>query len=92
MPYRNRHTLRVVLFGLASAAILANSPVMAGSQSSNSSSNCSNGRCSRIDTLVVEDGRGRSPRMAAYRGLGRAAEPLHPCPTSVPPLQRRLTS
>ena len=60
MPYRNKHTLRVVLFGLASAAILANSPVMAGSQSSNSSSNCSNGRCSRIDTLVVEDGRGRS--------------------------------
>jgi hypothetical protein len=33
---------------------------MAGSQSSNSSSNCSNGRCSRVDTLVIEDGRGRT--------------------------------
>jgi hypothetical protein len=31
---------------------------MAGSQSSNSSSNCSNGRCSRVDTLVIQDGRG----------------------------------
>ena len=59
MRYRNRPELRVVLFGLASAASLAISPVMAGSQSSNSSSNCSNGRCSRIDTLVVEDSRGR---------------------------------
>ena len=60
MPYRNRRELRVVIFGLASAASLAVSPVMAGNQSSNSSSNCSNGRCSRIDTLVIEDGRGRS--------------------------------
>jgi hypothetical protein len=59
MPYCNRRELRVVLFGLASAASLAVSPVMSGSQSSNSSSNCSNGRCSRIDTLVIEDGRGR---------------------------------
>jgi hypothetical protein len=59
MPYRNRRELRVVLFGLASAASLAVSPVMAESQSSNSSSNCSNGRCSRVDTLVIQDGRGR---------------------------------
>jgi hypothetical protein len=59
MPHRNRRELRFVLFGLAVAASLAVSPVMAGSQSSNSSSNCSNGRCSRIDTLVIEDGRGR---------------------------------
>jgi hypothetical protein len=60
MSYRNRPELRLVLFGLVSAASLAVSPVMAGSQSSNSSSNCSNGRCSRVDTLVIEDGRGRS--------------------------------
>ena len=60
MSDRNSRQLRLVLFGLASAASLAVSPVMAGSQSSNSSSNCSNGRCSRVDTLVVEDGRGRS--------------------------------
>lgn len=60
MRYRNRRELRIVLFGLAFAASLAVSPVVAGSQSSNSSSNCSNGRCSRIDTLVIEDGRGHS--------------------------------
>jgi hypothetical protein len=57
---RYRPELRLVLLGLASAASLAVSPVMAGSQSSNSSSNCSNGRCSRVDTLVIEDGRGRT--------------------------------
>jgi hypothetical protein len=55
---QRRDKMRVLLFGLASAASLAVSPAMAGSQSSNSSSNCSNGRCSRVDTLVVED-RGR---------------------------------
>lgn len=55
----HRHELRFVFLGLAAAASLAVSPVMAGSQSSNSSSNCSNGRCSRVDTLVIEDGRGR---------------------------------
>jgi hypothetical protein len=60
MLYRNKTKLRLVLLGLAAAATLAVSPVMAGSQSSNSSSNCSNGRCSRVDTLVIEDGRGRS--------------------------------
>jgi hypothetical protein len=59
MLYWNRRQLRIVLFGLTSAASLAVSPVMAGSQSSNSSSNCSNGRCSRVDTLVIEDRRGR---------------------------------
>jgi hypothetical protein len=32
--------------------------IAAGPQSSNSSSNCSNGRCSRVDTLVIEDARG----------------------------------
>jgi hypothetical protein len=59
MPHRNRCELRIVFFGFACTASLAVSPVMAGSQSSNSSSNCSNGRCSRVDTLVIEDGRGR---------------------------------
>ena len=59
MLHRNRRELRFVFFGLAAAASLAIPPVMAGSQSSNSSSNCSNGRCSRVDTLVIEDNRGR---------------------------------
>jgi hypothetical protein len=60
MLCRNRPKHRLVLLGLAAAATLTVSPVMAGSQSSNSSSNCSNGRCSRVDTLVIEDGRGRT--------------------------------
>jgi hypothetical protein len=60
MLYRNTTRLRLVVLGLASAASLAVAPAMAGSQSSNSSSNCSNGRCSRVDTLVIEDGRGRT--------------------------------
>ena len=60
MPHRNRPELRLALLGLASAASLAVSPAMAGSQSSNSSSNCSNGRCSRVDTMVIEDDRGRT--------------------------------
>lgn len=59
MPHSNTREFRVVLFGLAFAACLAAEPVMAGSQSSNSSSNCSNGRCSRVDSLTIDDGRGR---------------------------------
>jgi hypothetical protein len=31
----------------------------ADSQSSNSSSNCSNGRCTRVDSFIVEDRDGR---------------------------------
>lgn len=38
---------------------LAPLPALAGSQSSNSSSNCSNGHCSRADRLVIEDRDGR---------------------------------
>ena len=60
MSYRNRLKPSLILLGLAGAAVLAVTPAMAGSQSSNSSSNCSNGRCSRVDTLVIEDGRGRT--------------------------------
>jgi hypothetical protein len=59
MLYWNKHQLHIVLIGLTFAASLAASPIMAGSQSSNSSSNCSNGRCSRVETLVIKDRRGR---------------------------------
>jgi hypothetical protein len=78
MRYGNKHEFRVVLFGLVSVASLAVSPAMAGSQSSNSSSNCSNGRCSRVDSLVIEDRRGRTrswQRFEAWderRGRSRA--------------------
>lgn len=37
---------------------LAWSPALAESQSSNSSSNCAAGRCSRVDSLTIEDDRG----------------------------------
>ncbi|MGO1074677.1 hypothetical protein [Inquilinus sp. CA228] len=50
-----RHTLApaaLVLF-LAAAG-----PALADSQSSNSSSNCSNGRCTRVETYDVEDRHG----------------------------------
>jgi hypothetical protein len=60
MAPHNRSVLCAILLGLVSAACLAASPAMAGSQSSNSSSNCSNSRCSRVDTMVIEDGRGRA--------------------------------
>lgn len=41
-----------------SLMILASFPADAGSQSSNSSSNCSSGRCTRVDTHIEEDKRG----------------------------------
>ena len=49
---------RAAVTGLL-AAWLAPLPAAADSQSSNSSSNCSNGRCTRVESLVVEDDRGR---------------------------------
>jgi hypothetical protein len=49
-------TLTVVLLAAAGAG--------AGNGSSNTSSNCSNGRCTRVETRVVEDRHGR-------RGHGR---------------------
>jgi hypothetical protein len=60
MRYWTKRQFRVVLFGLVAVASFAVSPAVAGSQSSNSSSNCSNGRCSRVDSLVIEDRRGRT--------------------------------
>jgi hypothetical protein len=43
---------------LLAAFLLLSAPAMADSQSSNSSSNCSNGICTRSDSLVIEgDGR-----------------------------------
>ncbi len=40
---------------LLGALALAPLPALAGSQSSTSSSNCSSGSCSRVDSHVVED-------------------------------------
>ncbi|QQS12016.1 MAG: hypothetical protein IPK81_21230 [Rhodospirillales bacterium] len=47
---------------LAVAAWLAAGPAAADSQSSNTSSNCSSGRCTRVDTYVIEDDRGSRGR------------------------------
>jgi hypothetical protein len=49
-----RHLLAAAGFALFAAA----APAVAGSQSSNSSSNCSDGRCTRVDSYVVQDKRG----------------------------------
>ena len=59
MPYDDRRKCRIVFLGLVSAASFAIFPAMAASQSSNSSSNCSGGRCSRVDSLVIESDRGQ---------------------------------
>lgn len=75
--------LSASLLALALAGGLA-APATAGSQSSNTSSNCSNGICTRTDTLVIEDRHGRQgwtrtdvwderPR----RGCGHAPPPRH---------------
>lgn len=56
------------------ALILVPMPAGAESQSSDSASNCSNGRCTRVDRLVIEDDRGRRGwvRHQAWReGEGR---------------------
>jgi hypothetical protein len=54
MPNFRRLTL---IAGLA--ATLAPPAALAESQSSDSSSNCSNGRCTRVDRMVIEDRYGR---------------------------------
>lgn len=59
MPSYDRRKCRIVFLGLVSAASFAVFPAMAASQSSNSSSNCSGGRCSRADSLVIEGDRGQ---------------------------------
>lgn len=43
---------------LLAAFLLLAGPALADSQSSNSSSNCSNGVCTRLESLVIEDRRG----------------------------------
>jgi hypothetical protein len=52
------HIRRAAVTGLF-ALWLAPLGAQAGSQSSNSSSNCSNGHCTRVESRVTEDRRGR---------------------------------
>lgn len=53
------HPIRRAAVSGLFALWLAPLPALAGSQSSNSSSNCSNGHCTRVDSYVVEDRHGR---------------------------------
>ncbi|HWT10174.1 MAG TPA: hypothetical protein VN329_13485 [Roseomonas sp.] len=53
-----RHIRRTAVTGLF-ALWLAPLSAMAESQSSNASSDCSNGRCTRVESLVIEDRNGR---------------------------------
>ncbi|NKC32623.1 hypothetical protein [Falsiroseomonas selenitidurans] len=53
-----RQIRRAAVTGLL-AAWLAPLGALAESQSSNTSSNCSDGRCTRVESLLVEDERGR---------------------------------
>jgi hypothetical protein len=56
MPGIRRLTL---IAGLVTTFAPVAVPAEAGSQSSDSSSNCSNGRCTRVDRMVIEDRHGR---------------------------------
>lgn len=52
--------LRGGAFAALGAMVLARPmPAVAESQSSDSNSDCSNGRCRRVDRLTIEDERGR---------------------------------
>ena len=51
-----RPIFRTMLLGLVAAA--GGSPALADSQSSNSSSNCSNGRCTHMESFTSRDDRG----------------------------------
>ena len=60
---------------------LAPLSAVAESQSSNSSSNCSNGRCTRVESLMIEDRNGRRGwvRQEAWRERdGRPARRADP--------------
>lgn len=61
-------------------ALIGAGPALAESQSSNSSSNCSNDRCTRVESLIIDDGRGsrRYFRREAWDGRrGRWRESQH---------------
>jgi hypothetical protein len=57
MPRFDTRHFNAVLFGLTCAMSLAAFPATGANQSSNSSSNCSNGDCSRIDSLTIRNDR-----------------------------------
>jgi hypothetical protein len=47
--------MRGTVLLLLGSLVLAPTAALADSQSANSSSNCSNGRCSRVDSVVIQD-------------------------------------
>ncbi|CAH0192023.1 hypothetical protein [Roseomonas sp. CECT 9278] len=54
MPLTRRLTLIAAV-----VVTIAPTPAVSGSQSSDSSSNCSNGRCTRVDRMMIDDRYGR---------------------------------
>lgn len=66
-------------------------PAVAASQSSNTSTNCSNGICTRTETVVIEDRHGRRgwsrTDLWDERGHGHRAGPPHRHRRGVPPPQ-----
>lgn len=69
--------LRGGAFAALGAMVLAKAtPAAAESQSSDSNSDCSNGRCRRVDRLTIEDERGRRGyvRTERWREGGRDRE------------------
>lgn len=74
-----RRKLRPLLL-LASLGVPPALPAAAESQSSDQGSNCSNGRCTRVDTRRYEDDRGRSwgwQRVERWDERRRAERPRH---------------
>jgi hypothetical protein len=67
--------MRAFLSLLVVPALLAGAPALADSQSSNSSSNCSNGRCTRVESFVTEDRYGRRGWVREERWRERDARP-----------------
>jgi hypothetical protein len=67
--------MRTFFSVLAIPVLLAGAPALADSQSSNSSSNCSNGRCTRVESVVTEDRYGRRGWVREERWRERDARP-----------------
>lgn len=78
--------IRLIL--LLAVPLLLPPPAQADSQSSNSSSNCSNGRCWRLDSYVVEDRHGRRGHVREERWRERGHHDrrrAHPGPYWIAP-------
>jgi hypothetical protein len=67
--------MRAIRSLLLVPVLLAAPPALAESQSSNSSSNCSDGRCTRVESFVAEDRYGRRGWVREERWRERNSRP-----------------